>query len=258
MLTKPRLPLVLSSLAAALAALVALLGIRDLDLYRPMTPDRFIPGTLSQDLLSLVLALGLLALASRLARGGSARLWAVWLGLLGYLAYGYGLYAFETVINELFLVYIAVFSLSIWAVIAFFARTDRAPFRAKAPPRRLTAGLFALLIVLFTVLWLAILIPAMQSRTPPDGATIQVFDFAFVLPALGFGAAMLWRGHPWGDLLALPLLIKAATIGLSVLLGTLLAPRFGGTIDPGEVATYAILGLLPLALTGPWWRALAP
>ncbi|GGD33987.1 hypothetical protein [Sinisalibacter lacisalsi] len=258
MLTKPFLPVALSAIAAALTIIASILGLRDPGLYRHLTPERLIPGAISQDLVSLGVAVGLLALAARLAAGASARFWAVWLGLLGYLVYGYGLYAFETIINPLFLFYIAIFSASLWALLAFFARADRGKLAAKAPPRRLTAALFTLLIALFAALWLSILIPAMQTRTAPDAATIFVFDFGFVLPALAFAAAMLWRADPWGDLLALPLLIKSGTLGISVLIGSLLAPMFGLPINPGEVATYAILGLLPLALTIPWWRALTP
>jgi hypothetical protein len=258
MIKKPFLPLLLSSLAAGFSVLAAALGLRDVGLYSPMIPTRMIPGAVSQDILTLAVAAALALLSPALARGGTARLWAVWLGLLGYLIYGYGLYAFETLVNPLFLLYIATFSASLWAVLVFFARADRRMLKAAAPPRRLTATLFGFLLALFGVLWLSILIPAMQTRTPPDGATIFVFDFSFVLPALGFAAVMLWRGSPWGDLLALPLLVKAGTLGVSVLLGTLLSPLFGLPIAPGEVITYAILGLLPLALTIPWWRALAP
>ena len=92
----------------------------------------------------------------------------------------------------------------------------------------------------------------------PEGATIFVFDLAFALPALVACAALLWRGGPWGDLLALPLLMKLATLGLSVLIGTLIGPLWGVPAALTDVATYAVLALLPAALVPLWWRALAP
>ena len=95
------------------------------------------------------------------------------------------------------------------------------------------------------------------DRRPPEGATIFVFDLALVLPALTVAAVLLWRRARWGDILALPLLMKAGSIGLSVLLGTLIAPAWGLAFSPGEVATYAVLTFLPAALFWPWWRALA-
>lgn len=257
MVVRRVLPLALATLAGLLVLGLALAGLTYPDLYRPVTPDRLLPGTMSQDAISLAAALGLLALARPLARGASARLWLVWLGLLGYLAYAYGLYAFETLVNPLFLGYVAAFGLSLWAVFTFFARADLARVAARDAPRRLTAGLFLLLALLFAGLWLSILVPAMIARVPPDAATIFVFDFALVLPALTVAAILMWRGARWGDILALPLLIKAATLGLSVLLGTLIAPAWGLPLAPGEVATYAALTLLPAALVPPWWRALA-
>ena len=160
-------------------------------------------------------------------------------------------------VNPLYLGYIGAFALSVWAMFAFFARTDLTHVRPTRPLRRLTAALFVLLSALFLLLWLSILNPAMQTRTPPQGATIFVFDLALVLPALTATAVLLWRGLPWGGVLALPLLMKAATMGLSVLIGTLIAPPWGQPVAPDEVATYAALGLLPAALLWPWWRALA-
>ena len=258
MVARSVLPLALSSLAALLALGLSLSGLAWPDQYQPMTPARLMPGTLSQDVVSLAAALGLLGLSRPLSQPGPARLWLVWLGLLGYLAYAYGLYAFETVVNPLYLGYVAVFGLALWSVFVFFARADRSLVRPVAPPRRVTAMLFALLAALFFGLWLSILIPATASRTPPEGATIFVFDLAFALPALVACAALLWRGGPWGDLLALPLLMKLATLGLSVLIGTLIGPLWGVPAALTDVATYAVLALLPAALVPLWWRALAP
>ena len=258
MVARSALPLALSTLAALLAVGLSLSGLAQPSLYQPMTPDRLMPGTLSQDIVSFAAALGLVALARPLSRRGPARLWLAWLGLLGYLAYAYGLYAFETVVNPLYLGYVAVFGLALWAVFAFFARADRNRIRPDTPPRRLTAVLFAVLAALFFGLWLSILIPAMASRIPPEGATIFVFDLALALPALVASAVLLWRGGAWGDVLALPLLLKLATLGLSVLIGTLIGPLWGFAVVRADVATYAVLTLLPAALLRRWWRALAP
>ncbi len=258
MVDRSTLPLTLSSLAALLAVALSIAGLARPALYQPMTPDRLMPGAMSQDAISLAAALGLLALARPLARGGSQRAWLVWLGLVGYLGYAYGLYAFETLVNPLYLGYVASFGLALWALFAFFARADLAGPSPRRPPRRLTAGLFALLAALFLALWLSILLPAMATRIPPDGATIFVFDLAIALPALVVCAVLLWRRARWGDLLALPLLVKVGTLGLSVLIGTLIAPAWGMPVAAGEVATYGLLTALPATLLWPWWRAWSP
>jgi hypothetical protein len=51
-----------------------------------------------------------------------------------------------------------------------------------------------------------------------------------------------------GDLLAVPVLVKMATLGLSVLLGTLISPLYGLPLKPFDVAVYAALGAVPLAI----------
>jgi hypothetical protein len=83
-------------------------------------------------------------------------------------------------------------------------------------------------VVLFVGLWLSILIPAMASHTPPEGSTIFVLDLAFFLPLSALEAVLLLGRSTLGDALAVPVLVKLATLGTSVLLGTLLVPLFGG------------------------------
>ncbi|MEJ2020161.1 MAG: hypothetical protein P8X51_18415 [Maritimibacter sp.] len=61
MIAHPKLPLTLSGLAALLALGAALTGIVHPPLYQPMTPDNLMPGTLSQDIISLAVSLALLA-----------------------------------------------------------------------------------------------------------------------------------------------------------------------------------------------------
>jgi hypothetical protein len=145
-----------------------------------------------------------------------------------------------------------VLGLSLWAILTAFAAgapLGLAPADPKKPPpRRSTAIHFGLMIVMFAGLWLSILLPSMATRVPPDGNAIFVQDLAFVLPLLAVTARLLWLGRPMGDLLAVPVLVKMATLGLSVLLGTLIAPLYGQPLKPADVAVYAALGAVPLAI----------
>jgi hypothetical protein len=103
---------------------------------QPLHPGRLLPGAASQDIMTLAVASGALALVPRLRRGPT-RGWAVWLGLMGYLVYAYALYAFERTYNPVFLCYIAVLGLSLWAILTAFA--GRAPL-ALARRRRKAAA----------------------------------------------------------------------------------------------------------------------
>lgn len=253
-----RLLTALSGVLALLAATAAGAGLADPSLYRPSTPDRLLPGVASQDLLTLVAAVGIVACLA-VVRRGDRRAWLVWVGLVGYLLYAYALYAFEKVYNPLFLVYVAVLGLSLWCLVLFFRQADLGAVRprpGRRPPRRVTAFVFLFLVVLFLALWLSLLLPAMATRTAPDGNAVFVLDLTFFLPLLAVEAGLLLRGTQLGDALAVPILAKVASLGSSVLLGTLLQPLFGGEIAVGEVLTYAAMGLAPLALLVPFLRSL--
>lgn len=251
-----RTPQVLSALAALLALLTAGVSLSDLGVYRPMTPEALLPGAASQDLVTILASLGI-GLCLLGVRRGQEKLWLVWAGLLAYLTYGYALYAFERVYNEFYLAYVAILGLSVYGIGAFVAGADLAAVVSRPerpPPRRATAGLLLTLLFLFVTLWLSILIPAMTSRTPPPGSAIFVLDLAFFLPLVGLEAILLLRASTLGDALAIPVLVKLGTLGTSVLLGTLLAPLFGGRIVLADVGVYSLLGIVPLAFLTVFWR----
>lgn len=234
----------LSLAVALLAALVAVYSLADPGIYRPLTPPQLIPGSLSQDIGTLICASLIAFVAFGKARNPAW--WLIWAGAMAYIAYGYALYSFEALYNPLYITYVAIFGLSIWTLGLFIARAAlRVTTKTPGPPRKATAGFLLLLTGLFVALWLSIMLPAMARREVPLASTIFVMDFSIVLPALVLCAVSLWRSAPLGDLLAVPLLMKAASIGLSVLVGTLLGPFYGLPVAPEEVATYAVLGLLP-------------
>jgi len=221
-------------------------------------PDHLRPGAWSQDTISAPAALALLAVNARLRRGW-AKGWLIWAGLVGYLIYAYGLYSFDRVMNPAYPLYLAVLAASVLAVVLFVRAADPAAVTTgpRPPPRRAVAGLFGLLVVLFASLWLTQLLPAMAARQPLPGQTIFVLDLALALPLTGLTAVLLWRGSPAGDLLAIPMLMKVAVLGVSVFLGTLYTwALFDGPFLAFDLALYALMGFGPAALIWPVWRGL--
>ena len=256
--TGQRILFYLTAVIALLVIVAAGFGIGDVAIYTPMTPDRMLPGAVSQDIISLAAALGLVACLV-LARRGWAPAWPIWLGLMAYMFYAYALYAFEGVYNAFYLIYVAILGGSVYAMIVFFRFADlsRLVYATDMhPPRRVLAALFMVLVVLFAGLWLSILVPAMAQRQAPDGGTIFVLDLAFVLPLLVIESVLLWRGTKLGDVLALPLVIKVATLGISVFVGTLLGPAFDLKLALEDVAVYAVLGFGPLVFVPLFTRGL--
>ena len=254
----PRTLFFLSSLAACLTLVIAGYSLFDMSVYKPTTPDPLLPGAVSQDIISMVAAAGLLICLAAI-QGGREMAWLIWVGFLGYLFYAYALYCFEGLFNPLYLGYVAILGLTVYALILFFAVANLdsvRPREGKRVPRRGAAFLFLVLVVMFVMLWLSILIPAMQDLLAPDGSTIFVLDLAFFLPLLSIEAVLLFREKPLGDALSIPLLIKVGTLGLSVLIGTLLAPVFGQSLDLASIGIYALVGLGPLLFAVQFVRSL--
>ncbi len=244
--------------AAAILTLAAVAAALILPGAYVAVPDHLRPGAWSQDTISAPAALALLVVNARL-RQGWEKGWLIWAGLLGYLIYAYGLYSFDRVMNPAYPLYLAVLSVSVFAAFLFARAVDLRAVGAgaKPPPRRLVAGLFALLLALFVPLWGVQLLPAMAARAPLPGQTIFVLDLAFALPLTGLTAWLLWRGSPVGDLLAIPMLMKVAVLGISVVLGTFYTwAFFDGPFMPFDLALYALMGFGPAVLIRPVWRGL--
>ena len=83
----------------------------------------------------VMLAAGLpVLIASMLAaRRRSARAMMLWLGSAAYLAYNAVMLLFATPFNHLFLLYVAMLSLSIWSVAAAVVRRPLHPHRGRHP-----------------------------------------------------------------------------------------------------------------------------
>ena len=71
-----------------------------------------------------LLAVPVLVVASMLTSRGSARGTLPWLGALSYLLYNSVLFLFATPFNELFLLYVAMLSLSLWSGLALIRGID--------------------------------------------------------------------------------------------------------------------------------------
>lgn len=249
---------VLSGLAGILAACAALWGLLGSDFYH-VVPEQLRPGAYSQDTVTLVAAAGL-GLSIRAIRKGMALAWMIWAGLVGYLVYAYALYSFDRVVTPAFPLYLAVLGLALFAAALFLRHVDVQALVVRdgqSPPRRGVALLLGLLVVLFSGLWAGMLAPAIMAGEALDGMTIFVLDLALALPLTALAAVLVWRGSPAGDLLAVVMLIKVGTLGVSVFLGTAYAPLFfAGASSPGELALYGLMGFGPLALLWPYLRAL--
>ncbi len=215
---------------------------------------------IGQDIANLVVLPVLLVLAVAAARG-SVRALLAWAGTVVYAAYTYVIYAFAVHFGPLFLLYVAVLGLAVWALIGFLASIDIARVPT-SPPGRLNRFVSAFLIVLavgFALLWLSQDLPAILDGTPPKQLRdaglltnpVHVLDLALFLPATILTGILLRRGRAWGQVLAPILLSAMAGISLGIVSLTMIAIARGEEASP---IVAAVLGLLGITQALTCWR----
>lgn len=222
----PVRPLLWLSVPMAVGAIVAsLAGLFVPATYEAETLNWATQGR-GQDAVNLLVYPLLLALAWRAARG-SLSAFLGWLGVAAYSAYSYLLYAGWVHFGALFLMYVAVFGLSTYALAGGLAVIDplrlRAAFEPSVPYRWVGTVLVGLGAA-FAALWLLEIAPSLADGTVPQTVAdtglvtnpVWLLDLAIVLPAMILAGSALRRNRPLGYLLAVPLLVFGMVMGVAI------------------------------------------
>jgi hypothetical protein len=220
----------LSALVAVLMAVTAGLGLFSHDVYRDNA--LVAAGWYGNDLVTLLVATPLLMVALAGAWRGSKRATLVWLGLLAYVVYNYAFYLFGAAFNSLFLLYVALFTLSGAALIFGLAALDARSFYAQVsdalPTGRITAFLAGVggslggFYVLQSLRYLETgEVPALVAATGLHTHLIAALDLSMVVPVALLGAVWLWRGEPWGYVLAVIWSVKGTVYMMALVAATL-------------------------------------
>jgi hypothetical protein len=214
-------------------------------------------------LVVLLIGVPLLAGSMLAASRGSARALLTWLGAAAFLLYNSLMFVFATPVNRLFLLYLAMLSLSAWSIATVLWQADvralASRFSPRAPVRGIAAYIWAV-VTLNAAAWLARIVPAVgDSGTPAflrgTGLTtnvVYVQDLALWLPLMAVAAAWLWRRRPWGYLIVgaglVMWVIESASIAVD--------QWYGHAADPGSpvasaalipaFAVLAVAGLIPI------------
>lgn len=176
------------------------------------------------DLVTLLVGLPLLAVSTWSAFRGSLRGRLLLTGTLGFFLYTYMSMSMLTSYNSLFLVYVALFGLSLYAFILAmlsFDLTDLKRHFSEALPRGWLAGLLFLVGGFLLLAWLGRIVPPLiAGGTPPlDNTTtlvIQAMDLALIVPLAILSGVLILRRSAWGYLLSSVVLLKGVTLGLAV------------------------------------------
>ena len=196
--------LLLSILAAALAMTGSVITLLSQHLYETLTAA-FLPQALAQDLVNLLFVSPAMIVLALLALRGSSPAFVLWLGALLFTAYNYVIYTIGIPFGPLFLLWVGVLGLSIFALLGGAACINRDELLVTYRSRRAArVSAWALIVValMFGALWLSEDVPALLNGTTPQSLVdqgmitnpVHVLDLGFFLPAvLVIGALWLRR-----------------------------------------------------------------
>ena len=249
--------IVLSLASAFLMAIASFAGVYLPGTYAHETPSWAAQGV-GQDIVNLLVVLPALLASTYFVAKGSVRGLLVWLGLLVYIVYSYVLYAFFVHFNRLFLVYTAVLGLAFWTLVGTVVNLHPDRLAAAFDRERTYRGQVVYLMgssLLFVVLWLSDIVPALVSGTAPRDVTevglpvnpIHVLDLAFALPAMIVTALSLRKRRLFGLLLAVPLMTFAAVMGTAIV-GMSIVMQFRRLAANTDVVVGVCIGLTAIAI----------
>jgi hypothetical protein len=218
------------------------------------------------DMVTLVVGLPLLILATWFAFRGSLRGQLLLAGTLGFFLYTYMSMAMLTSYNALFLVYVALFILSLYAfilsIMSINLRELPHQFSEDLPHGWISGFLFVVGGFLLLA-WIGRIVPPLLRNETPvlENSTtlvIQAMDLALIVPLAILASIFLLRRSAWGYLLASVAVFKFVTMGLAVSTMTIVMALRGVPESLEIMIPFLAITVLNLVLAGLILRNVVP
>ena len=212
---------------------------------------------IGQDIVTLLVGIPLLVYAMLRTRKDAMRGKLLLTGGLAYFLYTYASMSFLTAFNAFFLVYVALFSLSLFAFILALMALDPAEVAAhigKRFPRRAITTYFLVVAGFLALAWLGLVVSPMLTGEAPAGLestttmVIQVLDLGVIVPTAILTALLLRKGNAWGYTLSLVVLLKILTMGAALISMIAVQLLSGVAVDPVVTAGFAVISLSGIIL----------
>lgn len=222
------------------------------------------------DAVTLLVSLPLLVFFYWKSLRGSENAPLALLGVLFYFLYKGASLTFSAAFNPLYLVYTALFSASLFAVIVAMTTFDLVSLAKRVQPGfpHRGAAVFLFIAGFGTLLiWLSEVIPPILVGGAPEimGTYTTLFthgfDSAVITPAAVIAGICLLRRNPLGYLLAAPILILCTLIG-AVVIGQTVFQILVGLVFPaqiyiGMIGSWIVMGAFAIGLTISFFRNLS-
>jgi len=209
-----------------LTAFVSYAGIFIKSTYSKETISYAAQG-IGQDIVNLFIVVPILIIAAFFAYRRSKLGLLIWSGAISYLTYSYTIYCFGLHFNNLFVIYCIILGLSFYSLVYFVISSLQGNvsewFSKKISTK--STGIFLIIIaVLFYIIWLSEIIPAIMMNEVPKSILesgllinpVHVLDLAICLPALIITGIALIEKRSIGFLLAPTMLIFCIFMAIAI------------------------------------------
>jgi len=221
------------------------------------------------DLVSLFVATPLLVATMIGARRGSLRARLGWMGMLLYSLYNGAFYLFGATFNALFLVYVALFTGSAFALIFGLVALDVEAvadrMRDSLPARGVAAFMGAVGLTLGGFHGAVSLrygvtgtVPPMVEATGLHTNLIAALDLSMVVSVALLGGVWLWRRRPWGVVLGTLWSVKGAVYMLALSAATVSTVLAGASDAWEQLLLWGPIGVGCLGASVLLLRSLRP
>lgn len=238
---KSKITLWMSVLIAFMAALASSGGLFFEGLYRDNA--LVVSAWRGNDIVTLFIAVPLLLISALFTLRASNRGRLFWMGSLWYMIYNYVFYLFGAAFNSFFLLYAALFVVSIYTFVLALIQTDTQAFSrsfSEQMPYKSVSIFMLCFAILLGSMWIILSLSFVftgqvhQSISQTDHPTAVVFavDLTLLIPSLSIGGMLLWQKNSWGPIVSSIVLVKATAYGLALINMTVLGYRNTGMVDP--------------------------
>lgn len=248
--------LITSAIIAVLAVVAAGTGLLSDDLYKNDTKSGA-AQLKGSDLITLVLCVPLLLVSAYYAAKDSLRGRLIWTGTVFFFLYTYASLAFLAAYNQYFLIYVALFSTSLFTFATSLITLDveRVKESFAGVPVKVTAYFMYFIGIMVSIMWLGIIVGSLIAGERPamletyTTLVIQALDLGVVVPLAVLTGTLLLKKNAWGYALASIVLIKGITLGTAVLSMVLFMYLNGVEVVIPQVALFVLLVAGCVALT---------
>lgn len=214
------------------------------------------------DVVTLIVGIPLLVLSILWSRHGSLRGAFLLTAMLAYFLYNAASMAFGAAYNSLFLVYIALFSASLFAFVLVITSFDLQALPARVStrlPRRSIAIFLFVAGLAVPLVWLSDIVGALiQGQVPQTLGSYTtiityVLDLGVIAPVAILSGVLLLRSFAMSYLLAFIMLVLSLFVGIVVIAQTISALLVAVPLSVGQfvafVGSFVVLSVIALWLT---------